>query len=442
MYFRHTTPRLRYLTVLASLLAVLVLLAACTVAQPAAAPAEEAAEAGAAPATGEEVVLRTMHWDTLMLDETEFWDDILTGFEEQHPGVTVENNFVPFGQYLTTLEAMAAGDELPDVFWGHVQAAQLGRAGRTIDYKEFFDPEFFDQFYSGPLRQFQFDDAIYALPWTAQTFGLFVNDDIMTELGLEPPNTWDELIAMSPQIIDAGYVPLAWGNGQRNVCPDFFLPLIAQYGGDVYALDDLTDPTLSWDSEPVIQAFELLQNLSENGVFMEGINGIPMAQAVELAYQGRAAMMFTGSWQPGSIDTDAPQEYIDAYYVYKNPAIAEGEPHWTGDGSGAGWVVNGHSDNLDLSLDFIRYLFSDEVYNQYIAGSQTMPSKPSALDAVENEKVREMTTWLDEGADHILFGQGSWDAVSNACQAVLDGSLSPTDAAAQVQADVEAARSR
>ncbi len=36
--------------------------------------------------------------------------------------------------------------------------------------------------------------------------------------------------------------------------PDFLRTLIAQYGGDVYALDDLTKPGLSWDSKPVVDA--------------------------------------------------------------------------------------------------------------------------------------------------------------------------------------------
>ena len=52
------------------------------------------------------------------------------------------------------------------------------------------DEAFFKQFYPGPLRQFTFDgDDIYALPWTAQIFGLFVNDRIMKELGLTRART-------------------------------------------------------------------------------------------------------------------------------------------------------------------------------------------------------------------------------------------------------------
>ena len=53
-----------------------------------------------------------------------------------------------------------------------------------------------------------------------------------------------------------------------------------------------------------------------------------------------------------------------------------------------------------------------------------------------------MSGWIEDGADHILFGAGSWDAVSNVCQGILDGTIEPADGAAQIQADIEAARAR
>ncbi len=207
------------------------------------------------PAHAEDTVIHVMSWEAAQVAGTPWWDKITQDFEAKHPGVKIETNFVPFNQYLTTLAAMTAGNSLPDLFYGHVKAAELGRAGLAVNYKDVVDEAFLKQFYPGPLRQFTFDDgAIYALPWTAQIFGLFVNDRIMKELGLTPPNTWDELIAMAPKIREAGLTrsPSAiWRTMSR---PDFLLPLIAQYGGDVYALDDLTKPGLSWDSKPVVDA--------------------------------------------------------------------------------------------------------------------------------------------------------------------------------------------
>jgi ABC-type glycerol-3-phosphate transport system substrate-binding protein len=389
------------------------------------------------------VTLKVMHWTSTMVAGTDWWDQITKGFENAHPGVTIESNYVAFPQYLPSLEAMTAGGELPDVFFGHVKAAQLGRAGVAVNYKDVFDDAFFNKFFPGPLKQFTFDNGrVYAVPWSAQIFGIFTNDTIMSKLGLTAPDTWDDLVAMAPTIKAAGYVPLVWGNQARNVCPDFFLPLVTQNGGDVYALDDLTDPNASWDSQPVKDGLALLQKLSKAGVFIDGINGVSENQGWQIAYQGKAAMLYTGSWVPADIETNAPRDFADHYSVHKVPAVKSGDPHWTGDGSGEGWVVNANGANKDLAIEFVRYLLSDSVYPIHITGSQTMPSMPSAVDRLTNPKVQEMTGWLTtDGTDHILYGQGSWDAVSNVCQAILDGSTTPDAGAAQIQRDVLATRS-
>jgi raffinose/stachyose/melibiose transport system substrate-binding protein len=277
----------------------------------------------------------------------------------------------------------------------------------------------------------------------AQDFGVFANDRIMTEVGLTVPNTWDELIADAPKFKAKGYIPLAWGNLTRNTCPDFFLPLVAQYGGDVYALDDHTAPGVSWDSKPVVDALGLLERLAKSGVFPRGINGIDDPQSYQLAYQGRAAMFFGGSWTPSIFAHDGSKDWLDNYSVHKVPALTPDSIHYTGDGAGEAWSVNASSPNKDIAVKFIAYIFRPDVYNWRAKGLQSFPALTSAVDQIDNPKVRTMISWIaTDAADHILFGPGSWDSVSNVCQSALDGSISPADGAKKIEADVMAARGK
>ncbi len=381
------------------------------------------------------ITLRYMHWEAELSNTATFWRDILAGFTKLHPGVVIENDYVPNAQYLTTLTSMAAAKTLPDMFHAHVLAAQLGRAGLTVNYRDYFPPAFFQQFYPSTIRQFTFDGTkVYALPLTAQTIGIFPNNKIMKQLHLEAPETWDDLIAMTPTIRKAGLVPLIWGNGLSNSGPDFFLPLITQYGGDVYALDDLTKPGVSWNSKPVIDAFTLLQRLVKARVFPDGINGIQQQnQAEPMAWHGQGAMLWDGSWAPPSFAQQAPPDYLQTYSVTRIPTVKPGGRHWCGNGSGAAPAVNNHGPNRALAVEFIRYLFSPAVYNSFIKASQQFPSQSGAASMLTDPKIKTMVSWLPDGTDHILFGTGSWNAVSNACQAVLAGALAPEAAAAQVQ---------
>ncbi|MCJ7695090.1 MAG: extracellular solute-binding protein [Anaerolineaceae bacterium] len=448
--------KFKLFTLISLLVVVSMLLAACTPKTPEATEevttAEVTQEVATEEATAEvtdatppeEVTLTIQHWQpSLVVENAPWWGEILAGFEAEHPGVTVVNNFVPFADYLTTLETQLAGDQLVDVFYGHVKAAEIGKAGKSLDLRTVFDQEFFDSFYSGPLSQFDFPNAeggtnVYALPMDAQLFGLFVNPAIMTELGLEAPETWDDLMAMAPTIVDAGYVPLAWGNQAKNVAVDFILPIIQQYGGNVLGMDLSGE---GWDGEATINAFQLLADLVDAGVLVEGINAVSEEQGRELAFQGRAAMLYGPNSNIGVISNDAPEEFASTYVIEKVPALTAGGKHWTGDGSGNGWVV-AKGDNQDLAVEFLKYFYSDAVYDKFITNTKRMPSNSTSLDAVENKNVQLMASWLDDGADHILFGQGTWDAVANACQSVLDGSLTPEEAAKQVQADIDATRGR
>lgn len=387
----------------------------------------------------DQITLHVMSYDTTnqLNRDTAWFDAVLKKFEADHPGVTVEVNSLAFPQYGPALETMISGKELPDVFYGQTQTAILGRAGLVIDFRDYVDQAWLDRFYAGPLKQTTFDGAVYGVPQDAQFFEFFVNPAVMDPLGLKPPVTWDDLIAMAPKISAAGYIPLAWGNSAGNVCPDFFLPLVAQFGGDTFELDDLAKSTDTWNSEPVIKALDLLDRLTKAGVFMPGINGVSQQQGDQVFYQGKSAMLFEGSWIPVTIGADAPEELVKTYTISKIPALTPDGIHWAGDGSGESWAVKANSPNTKLSVELVKYLLSDDVYKEYVTNTQSLPSMPSAAQYLTDPKVLQMADWLKtDGTNHILFGQGSWQAVSDACTSILEGSATPADAAAKIQADV------
>ena len=393
----------------------------------------------AAPAMAQ-TTIRVMTWNPTHTAGNAWWDKITGDFSAKHPGVTIEGDFVPFNQYLTTLSAMTAGGSLPDIFWGNVKTIELGKAGIAMDYTKVLDKSFLDQFFPSTLQQFTNNGAVYALPGNAQMFGLFVNDAQMKKLGLQFPNTWDELIDMAPKIRAAGLTPLAFGNLAKNVCPDFFLPIIAQYGGDVYALDAFDRPDVSWNSPPVINALKLMKRLVDAHVFLDGINGVGEQPAWQIAYEGKALMLFTNTSAPATFESQAPKAWLENYSVEKMPAVTADGVHYAGDGSGRGFVINANGPNKDLALEFLKYFFSPDVYKYLIAETKDFPSMPAALTAVTNDKVKTMASWLTtDGADHILFGAGDWDAVSNVCQGILDGSITPEEGAKQIQDTVKEA---
>ena len=129
------------------------------------------------------------------------------------------------------------------------------------DYKEVLSA-----FTPSSYEQYRLDEHIYGMPET-QTFNvMFYRKDVLEELELEVPNTWQELIEMLPTIqgnnLSVG-IPTAAGSSSTAAAttavasnvPDLslYFTLLFQYGGDMYN-EAGTKTTV--DDEAGVKAFD------------------------------------------------------------------------------------------------------------------------------------------------------------------------------------------
>ena len=115
-------------------------------------------------------------------------------------------------------------------------------------------------------EQYRLDEHIYAVPET-QTFNvMFYRKDVLEELGIEVPQTWDDLIEAFPTIQGSNLsvgIPTAAGSSSTTTAstnvmsnvPDLsmYFSLLYQYGGDMYN-EEGTKTTV--DNEAGIKAFD------------------------------------------------------------------------------------------------------------------------------------------------------------------------------------------
>lgn len=122
------------------------------------------------------------------------------------------------------------------------------------DFKEYasqFNPEYFVPFIQG--------DAVYALPQTVNFFVTFYRQDILDSLGLDVPETWDDLIADLPTLYRRGMnVNLPIANAASVKPLTFTMPYLFQYDGSLYAQDGLQ---LSLGDPQTMQAFTMMTDL-------------------------------------------------------------------------------------------------------------------------------------------------------------------------------------
>ncbi len=150
---------------------------------------------------------------------------------------------------------------------GADQPVNYALRGAAEDITQFADyQEVLANYSESSYEQISLDGHIYGIPET-QTFNvMFYRKDVMEELGLKIPDTWDELIAEMPTIqgknLSVG-IPSAAGSSSSaqattsimsaNADLTMYFSLLFQYGGDVY--NEAGNKT-TVDTEAGIKAFE------------------------------------------------------------------------------------------------------------------------------------------------------------------------------------------
>lgn len=170
-------------------------------------------------------------------------------------GIGVNVKLVEAG---TLLPATVAGTG-PDVALSVGQGEPVNYALRnaSVDLSKFDGiDEVLSHYYPSAYAPYQFNGGIYGLPETQNYNVLFYRTDIMEELGLEIPQTWDDFINMLPIIqqnnMSAG-IPSVYNNANA---PDLssLLDLLFQNGGVLY---NGTGESTQIDEEPGVNAFEM-----------------------------------------------------------------------------------------------------------------------------------------------------------------------------------------
>ncbi len=394
---------------------------------------------------GGKATVRVWTWYGEQRDQ---WPALIKEFESSHRNIKIQNRiFGDSDSYLPALQASVSGGDPPDIYAPHVLAIEYGKAGIGLDLKDALGADFLKGFFPSTNDEYSDAGKQYALGWMAQTFGIFYNPEILDKAGVDPPETWDDLVTAAAAIRSkTGVVPCSLSNNPGPSGLDFLLPLITQVTDDPkLVLDlDMQRNKASWDSKPVVDSLAMVKHLVDEKVFAPGINGITGDQAASAFYTGKAAMYYSGSWSPQGFLQSAPKKFVETYKVAETPAWKTGARHWCANQAGAGLAVSAGSKNVDAAVEFLKWVYEPKRYAKVMNDSHSMPSTVSAAEGITDPFMKTMTSWLVEGngCPHILFGKGSSDAASNQLAAVIAGEATPEKAAAGIQEAVEKAAAR
>jgi len=224
------------------------------------------------------------------------WTKVIDAFEKAYPDVKVRPNFVPIVTYNQVVTTQFQGGQGPDVLFTSVGSAYPTAIGVMAPQGELLDLS--DQPASKQVPELiddigMVDGKRVALPIGAWSGFFLYNEDKFKELGLQPPDTMQDLLSMCGEIAGKGMTPVAIGPTDGDLA-NFYTLLVASMvqntDPDWVAQRDAGKVTFA-GTKGWQQALQAIVDMNNAKCFDSGAAGMSRDAATASFVQGKAAMM-------------------------------------------------------------------------------------------------------------------------------------------------------
>lgn len=326
-------------------------------------------------------------------------------FTADYPNITVNQVHQQNDNYKQQLIVAMSSGEAPNMYihWGGGPMVEYYKSGFVNDITEMFRTYDHPDFIEASVEQSSYDGKVLAIPFGGLSgCDIFYNKTIFEEVGVEVPETIDELEAVCDKLLEAGYVPFSLANGSKWTGSMYYMYLVARHSGNDEFAAAYTQEG-SFTSDAFIWAGEKIQEWVNKGYFNEGFNSLVTDNGEDraLLYDNTCAMMLHGSWQARSIQTDSAQWYEQNLGVFRFPEDAEakaaGVPQDVEVGTAIGngfsfncWKEDGSVDQekLDACYVLATQYFNDAIYNEEQMATQTVPSIKGYDAEIEDANIK------------------------------------------------------
>ena len=271
----------------------------------AAAAASLIALAGCSPAGGAddgttEITLSMQNPDVKTADPATW--AIVEAFEQANPDITVTVTGEAVAEHLQKLSIAAQSDTLPDVFWVYKSTAEeMEAAGKLLDLAPVLDElDLTDSFSESTLSNFSTGDVVYGVPYQGLLTGLWFNEQILADNGLEVPVTFDDLLNVAETLSAKGITTISNGANQSSFSVWSFLVDLDRFGYEE-KIDGILDGSESYVNDDFLRLYEHIAELRDAGAFASNVSTQTYQQAVDQFTSGKAAMLDAGVWASSAI---------------------------------------------------------------------------------------------------------------------------------------------
>lgn len=327
-------------------------------------------------------------------------------FSEKYPNVTFENTAYSQGtDYFAQLQTAIASGDMPEVMMGNP-----GLYSDLIDNGFVMDLTDNEVIKSLGLTQADMGDVSYEGVWRAfpvdfKTWGVYYNVDLFEANGFEVPTTATEMLELCKALDAKGIQP--WANFFNDgATPDIEMrPIVwtqAKLNGDL----DMFEKLMSGEKKVADYPYfaDALKMFGDRVTGWAGANAMTngQAQANEEFLTGKAAMLFQGTWNYGSIEAGKSDDFNYGFFLVPtddDPATGEVLNVQVDQA----FMVNPEAENADWGVKFMEFWLTDcmGMWSDYA-------SQPCITGATTENTSEFLKTILDAKANGASAGYGEF----------------------------------
>jgi multiple sugar transport system substrate-binding protein/raffinose/stachyose/melibiose transport system substrate-binding protein len=353
---------------------------------------------------GEESSVTVMHYFTGALGR-EAIVEIFGKFHEETPDITIFDNPIGHEDFKSTVLIMLAGGDPPDIFsyWAGARVQFIVDSDRLAPIDDLWEEANLDDVVPASVAEgaTMYNGERYLIPFGYHFVGMFYNPEVMEQAGVtEFPETWDEFMALSDQLLDTGITPVALGSMNRWPAQFWFDYLLLRTAGPEYRAKLMAGEASYTDPE-VQRVMELWAELVDKGYFVADANAYDWTDAADQVANGEAAMTLMGTWITGYWDGNGltPGENYD-FFVF--PTIDEGVP-LAALGPVDGFVLSADADHPNTGKELLDYLITDTDSQAIWAVGQGALSPNTKVDPEIYTVVGQKALQAVDSADTFTF---------------------------------------
>ncbi|MCG8453215.1 MAG: sugar ABC transporter substrate-binding protein [Spirochaetales bacterium] len=296
--------------------------------------------------------------------------------EAEGRDLRAEFTLVPYEEQSSKFLSSLAAKTAPDVYAiDLILAPYFSEMGAWMDITtEVNNLGFQDDLNPGMFRIGEWNGKQYCLPWANDNSSLIYNKTIFTEMGLEPPTTWEETLQVAKIITEqSDKYGITFSGANSGMTMFTWLPFAWMNGAQLIT-DNGKDTTI--DSEAGVGALQFWAELAQYAP--EGAPVYDYGDYYNGFVTGQVAMIFGGSWHVMSISNDAPE--LD-FGIIPFPVPEKGNDtsaFMGGDIMG----ITAQTAHPKEAMEFVAFCLSEETQIEILAKNGSVPVRLSV--AVDN----------------------------------------------------------